>query len=431
LRANEVQYIVQRNDTLALIARRYSVDVNTIVEKNNLTNPNLLIVGQTLVIPPPSPQFQAPDFKIIPDSELVFGPTTVGFDIHALVAGSNGYLDNYREEVEGVSLTGAQIVERISRDHSINPRLLLAVLEYQGGWVTQRTPPDNRIDYPLGFLDRNRKGLYKQLFWAANNLNLGFYAWQTDSLPAFVLADSSMAPASPLVNSGTAAVQYLMGLLYNQGAWKTAIGSQGLFATFASLFGNPFDLTFEPLVPPSLKQPPLQLPFEKGVLWYFTGGPHMGWDTGSAPAALDFAPVDAGACNVSSAWEVAVADGKIVRAGNGSVILDLDGDGNEQTGWTILYLHVASQDRVAVGQVVKAGDPIGHPSCEGGYATVTHLHLARRYNGYWIPAGGTIPFTMDGWAAESVGIEYDGFLNRKGESIEAWNSRTDQNQIQR
>ena len=29
--------------------------------------------------------------------------------------------------------------------------------------------------------------------------------------------------------------------------------------------------------------------------------------------------------------------------------LDLDGDGNEETGWVIVYLHIATEGRVPVG----------------------------------------------------------------------------------
>jgi len=79
-------------------------------------------------------------------------------------------------------------------------------------------------------------------------------------------------------------------------------------------------------------------------------------------------------------------------------VLDLDGDGNERTGWVILYLHLASQDMIRQGVMVKIGDPIGHPSCEGGKATGTHVHIARKYNGEWIPADGALPFTSTvGW----------------------------------
>ncbi len=91
-------------------------------------------------------------------------------------------------------------------------------------------------------------------------------------------------------------------------------------------------------------------------------------------------------CVQSDLWVVAVADGLIIRADQGRVIQDLDGDGNEGTGWIVLYMHIEGRDRVQAGTYVKAGERIGHPSCEGGYSTGTHFHLARRYNGEWIPA---------------------------------------------
>jgi murein DD-endopeptidase MepM/ murein hydrolase activator NlpD len=90
----------------------------------------------------------------------------------------------------------------------------------------------------------------------------------------------------------------------------------------------------------------------------------------------------------SDLWVTAVADGYIVRAGDGSVVQDLDNDGYEQTGWTVLYMHIDSNERVEAGAYVYAGDRIGHPSCEGGISNATHLHIARRYNGEWIPADG-------------------------------------------
>jgi len=111
--------------------------------------------------------------------------------------------------------------------------------------------------------------------------------------------------------------------------------------------------------------------------------------------------------------------------------LDLDGDGYEQTGWTVLYMHVATEGRVAEGTVVKAGDPIGHPSCEGGYSQATHLHIARRYNGEWISADGPLPFNMDGWISEGTGVAYDGYLRRNDQSVEAWNAFVPENQITR
>jgi hypothetical protein len=62
---------------------------------------------------------------------------------------------------------------------------------------------------------------------------------------------------------------------------------------------------------------------------------------------------------------------------------------------------------------------LGHPSCEGGFATGTHLHVARKYNGEWIAADGPLPFNLDGWTAHSNGQPYKGTLTRDGKTITA------------
>ena len=85
----------------------------------------------------------------------------------------------------------------------------------------------------------------------------------------------------------------------------------------------------------------------------------------------------------------------------------------------IFYLHIGSQGRVKAGTRVKQGDPIGHPSCEGGESTGSHIHIARKYNGEWIPADGVIPFNLDGWIAQAGPEEYAGGLTRFTDSITA------------
>ena len=49
--------------------------------------------------------------------------------------------------------------------------LLLAVLEQRSEWVTNARPSDQSHDYPMMYFDVRRTGLYRQLAWAANNLN--------------------------------------------------------------------------------------------------------------------------------------------------------------------------------------------------------------------------------------------------------------------
>jgi hypothetical protein len=116
-----------------------------------------------------------------------------------------------------------------------------------------------------------------------------------------------------------------------------------------------------------------------------------------------------------------MAAGVIARSETGIVILDLDGDGDERTGWNILFLHIATDGRIATGSYVNTGDPIGHPSCEGRgvLANGTHIHIARKYNGEWIPAGGALAFNMDGWIAHDGLNQYLGTLTRGSETITA------------
>lgn len=432
VRTQVEQYTVQRGDTLGQIAARFGVSVEQIAKANDLVNTNLLEVGQVLTVPAPELRNTGPGFKIIPDSELVSGPYSILFNVEDFVKGQGGYLSSYYEQIGDQSYSGAQIVQQIARDYSVNPRLLLAVLQHQSGWLTNPNPKKSDQDYPMGWADPQRKGLYRQLSWAANNLNRGYYLWRAGQVGTWILADGAVVPIDPKINAGTAAVQYLYTQLYDQAAWEKQVSQEGLFGTYNALFGYPFDFTFEPLLPPDLFQPTMQLPFEPGATWYFTGGPHGGWGDGAAWAALDFAPPgEAVGCVLSDAWVTAVSDGLIVRAENGAVLQDLDGDGLEQTGWVILYMHIDTLDRVQPGTMLTAGQRVGHPSCEGGVSSGTHVHLARKYNGEWIPAGHTLPFVLEGWVASGTDKEYDGYLTRKGQQLEAYAGISSNNGIQR
>ncbi len=426
------EYVVRQGDTLGKIAQHYHISLEALIQANDLANPNILSVGQVLVIPAPTLDNPGPGFKIIPDSELIYGPGCIHFDISGFVTSLGGYLAQYEEEVEGQMLTGIEIVKRVAQDYSVNPRLLLAVLEYQSGWVTQANPKPETLEYPIGVADTWRKGLYLQLAWAANSLNRGYYLWRANGIGTWLLSDEKIVPIDPTINAGTAGVQGFFALLHDRPRWEVAVSEVGLFRLYSAFFGYPFNLAIEQPLPSGLYQPQMQLPFEPGVEWAYTGGPHGGWGDGSAWAALDFAPRnEALGCVQSDAWVVAVADGLILRAANGAVIQDLDGDGLEQTGWVVLYMHVEGRDRVAEGTYLRAGERIGHPSCEGGFSSGTHLHIARRYNGEWIPADQTLPFVLDGWVSRGTGVEYDGFLQRNYESVEAWEGFFPENTIRK
>jgi len=434
-------YTIARGDSLSKIGEHYGLSATEIALSNGMMITDTLHVGQVLLIPLPREKPYGPDVKLIPDSELVYGPNAAGFDVRAFAEAYGGYLAGYTEDVSNIymdgstgrtTLAGSEIVQLVARRYSVNPRLLLALLEYQSSWVTRRNPPGNTLVYPLRQVEVTREGLYRQLAWAANQLNRGYYLWRVNGVKAWGFPNDSIKLIPPGLNSGTAGVQHFFSLLLDPTDWGRTVSAEGFILTYQALFGNPFALAIEPLVPTEIAQPELHLPFEPGKVWAFTGGPHGAWDTGSAWAALDFAPpTEAEGCLESNEWVTAAANGLIVRSEYGAVLEDLDGDGYETTGWVLFYMHVETRDRIQVGARVAAGDRLGHPSCEGGFANGTHVHLARKYNGEWIPADQSIPFVLDGWISTGLGKEYDGNLINGDVSLEACDCRSEDNEISR
>ena len=424
-------YAVQPGDTLVGIARSNQVSVEDLMAANNIQESNFLSVGQDLTIPFSSLQIGMSN-KLIPDSELVFSPGAAGFDVSGSIALFDGYLSSFSEtDVLGVTRSGAEIVLFVSQNYSVNPRLLLAILEYQSGWVTHPVGYKTSETYPLGHVRQGQEGLLKQLSWAADVLNFGFYSWRDESLSVLNFPDGGSFVIAPGLNAGTASLQYFFSRLYDSDHWLDVVAPGGFDKLFAAMFDTSFVHAYEPLIPDNIVMPSLQLPWDTSDRWYYTGGPHGGWDSGSAWAAVDFAPaLGQQGCDISPAWVLAAAEGLVVRSGGGAVIQDLDDDGIEQTGWTIIYMHIDTIDRVPVGQYLKRGDRVGHPSCEGGYSSASHLHLSRLYNGVWIAVDDPIlPLSIDGWNFLSAGREYDGWMQKGDITIEAWDYQGEINLI--
>ena len=422
-------HTVTAGETLGYIAQQYGSNLDELLSINQLEQADLLFVGQDLRIPTDVNLF-GPSFKIIPDSEQVYGPSAQGFDVREFVAWFNGRLLTYQQEVEGQILPGPEIVSLVANRFSVNPRLLLALLEYRTGWVTQQTGGDQ--EFPLGYVNNDSKGLYAQLSWAANQMNWGYYGRSEGNLNGFSISDNTRVAYAADINHGTAGMQRVLGVHTNATyeSWQQDINEFGFFVTYNQLFGNPFAYTVDPLLPPNLIQPPLQLPWASNETWYFTGGPHGGWAAGSAWAALDFAPEsDQLGCVQSDDWVRAMSDGQVTRSDFGAVVIDMDGDSYAGTGWAITYMHLETRDRIPAGSWVQTGDPLGHPSCEGGFSNGTHLHIARSYNGRWIAADNNMPFDMGGWVSQGTGAEYDGFLIRGGITKEACVCREELNAV--
>jgi len=415
-----VEYTAQTGDNLPALAARF----NTSIAEIRAANP---ILPQNVTTLPPGMPMQIPiyylplwgtSYQILPDALFVDGPAQVGFDTRAFIDSQPGWLNGFRGSLGVDTRDAAEIIDSVATQYSVSPRLLLALIEYQAGGLTQPAPPPGSDPYFLSYRDIGHRGLYMQLGWAANALNNWFYTWRDGALTSFTHPDGRLERPDPWQNAATVSLHLYFSRLYSAEEYARATSGVGFAQTYAALFGDPWQTP--PHIPGSLEQPPLRLPFELGKVWAFTGGPHTGWGEGEPYAALDFAPPSvAGGCNDTDEWATAVASGVISRAEPGLITLDLDGDGDEKTGWVIFYLHLDHEGRLTRGMQIEAGQPLGHPSCERGRSTGTHVHIARKYNGEWIPAGGAVAFNLEGWISHNGSAPYQGTLVHFDRTISA------------
>lgn len=438
--AESATHTVVAGDSLTRIADRYGISMRSLLAANDLPNPDLLEVGQVIQLPQ-TPVAYTSGLRLLPDARLVRSVGASAFDIERFIQNQPGALkqmtltlERRRADgsVESSRFSAGDIVERVSLEYSVDARILLAFLDYFAGLLSQTDVAEDIQLKPLQAQSAGsgplRLGLYNQLSWLADALNRGYYDWKYRGETILEFPDGTRLLYHRELNAGTVALHYVLAQLLLPAAWETAISADGIAANYQRHFGDAFAGSAAP-VPRELIQPPLTLPFARGEVWRFTGGFHGGWGNGSAWAAIDFAPPPqagpTGACYVAMQPALAVADGVIARLAEGLVVLDLDDDADESSGWTILYLHIDAHDALQTGQAVSAGNILGYPSCSGGFSTATHLHIARRYNGEWLPADcnrcpegrNPPPFVMSGWRVVGLSNQlYQGFMVRDADN---------------
>ena len=407
-----VDYVAQSGDNLDLLSLRFGTTPSEIL----FSNPE--IPQDVTTLPPGYPMkmpiyyvpFWGPSYQIIPDTAFVYGPDLLDFDLRVFLDSTDGWFKNYGAFIQEKYRNSAGVIKYYAENYSLNPKLLLALVEYQTGALSNPQRDQTKESTFLGFENYHRS-VELQISYAADLLNDGFYRYFKGESTSMILDDGTVENIDPWQNSATVALQLYFNDIYEGEIYKRAIGPDGFARTFMGMFGDPWarDLT---VIPGSLTQPEMRLPFQKNTVWAYTGGPHSGWGTGKPWSAVDFAPpLATQGCVKTEQFALAVADGVVARTGPGVVMLDLDGDGDERTGWVVLYLHIAEEGRVKEGDVLKLGDRVGHPSCEGGRSTGTHVHLARKYNGQWIPAASEVlPFNLSGWIPVEGERAYEGWL---------------------
>ena len=415
-------YTVQQGDTLPALAARFDVSVDSIRANGTISAEDLLPIGLELAIPDMLEETLPYHMPILPDSEVIYGPSVDSFDAAEFAWQAEGFLATYSELVKDKVLLGPDIVQIVALETSTNPRLLLAFLEYRSEWVFGHPPDAENNKFPIGY-GASDTGLYNELMITAKLLAQGFYGWRDGSLVELTFFGGSSGRLSPKLNAGSIALMHLFSAISSPEGWEVQLFGETSFLSFYDeLFGDYWGRAdaVEPYLLSTSEQPDLMLPFQPGERWSLTGGPHITWQTGTPRGALDFAPITGEPqCAVSKSWTTAAASGLIVRSNRSVVAVDLDGDGDEGTGWVLVYQHIAKLDRVTVGSWMDQDDPIGHPSCEGGHSTGTHVHFTRKFNGEWVGVGDPLPLVLSGWRAYAGEGRYEGILQRGEEIVNA------------
>src|SRR5712692_1621848 len=153
-------YTTQTGDTLVALAAHFNTSQDEILARNpGLATTSTLASGISLVMPVYWFPLGGSPYKIIPDSEFVYGPSSKGFDVEAYVASQPGYLRTMSAFVDGSQRTGGQTIQYVAESYSINPRLFLALMEWRSGALSQADVSDDVRANPFGPLP-NATGFY-------------------------------------------------------------------------------------------------------------------------------------------------------------------------------------------------------------------------------------------------------------------------------
>ncbi len=338
---------------------------------------------------------------------LTYEPGYHSPQIQATLESFPGPLKGMSFSVGGRRHSFSEVILGQSLYYSINPKVVLALLESQGRLLSTERPSPEQLDWAIGFRgeDEKRKGLTAQIRWAVRQMQYGRREF-AEYVP-LTYADKSTASPPP----GMEFSQYVIArvLAPTTSPEKLPERMQAFLDTYTQLFGDPrtpptdLPLPSKPfLVRPTTRTVQVtsffdhDTPFlsKNGSIFTYWGRSettlsydgHDGWDyaVGAPEPAL------------------AAADGEVVFAGNAddncattAVVID---HGN---GYRTLYWHL-SATRVQIGQRVTAGEIVGITGASG-CAYGEHLHFGVQYLGRNTDPYGYCGMTPDLWAQHPAG----------------------------
>jgi LasA protease len=363
---------------------------------------------------PPTPKAQIELGRIsmiLSDGQFVHGPNVGPFDVARYLRANNSPLADH-----------AGTIELWCGYASVNPRVLLTLIERQSGLVARN--PAGDVDRPLGGPE---PGFERQIEATTLALAAAFYdhlyaygarsdqGAAPEGATTLLLADGTRATIPTDTSSATYAVAAAMAPRMTADAWTQLLDpadSDSFVVTYGRLFpgDDPLDTTNRIVAPTAPPADLLQFPFPVGESWWFNGVHNWnGGSYGRPYSSMDFG-TDALSCSCppEDDWTVAAAGGTGYHPSGYPCWYRID-HGN---GWMTSYYHLLNPQPDGS---VERNEPVGTIACEvcaGGFATSPHVHFSLLYNGAYVELDGT---QLSGWTIhEGDGGYSTGTIERDG-----------------
>ena len=325
----------------------------------------------------------APSSIRLPFSNALFlyGRDAEAFDLDGYLAVSAPFLRDKKE-----------LIAHWSGYYSINPQVLLALMELQSGLIS--APSEAKLRAPFAGLS-NKRGFEKQLRDVLAQLSQRFYGFESYQRDRARLADKALSTDPGTLNGATAAI---LGVLQRPSEDPATLNQAASLQQFTQQFAQLFNASNEQMykfesseqagittaaVPPSSM---LQLPWYQGYSWK-SNGAHSHTGSGSPYSSIDVS-YDWPAWGGQTYSVVAAHPGQVTVFSRCQLRV------TNANGWATNYYHMDGV-RVSHGETVMNDTKLGVYAsnrntalCQGGSSTGPHLHFSLLYNGRYVSLQG-------------------------------------------
>ncbi len=353
--------------------------------------------------------------ELLSNGQFVWGPNVGDFDIFTFLQNRGSALHVFAEDLE-----------MWARYTSLNPKILLAVLELRYGLIDD-CPVDISSNDARTIIENTSMDLATAFYEHLHTWGDRRKPWDLDAMaldPVLSFADGTTIEIQTDQTSGTFALAAMVAKTTDADTWAEELFETGP-GSFTGIMGGLFpevDLrdTSNNINPAAAPPDTLfQFPFPLGATWRFNG-PHSWAGDGTPPfSSMDFAAGSGSCSSPPNMWTVATAAGTAVRQYGYDCWIEVE----HSPEWTTSYYHMQNTPNPQ-GAYIWPNASLGQIACEvcaGGYATGPHVHWTVKYNGAYVSLEGV---KISGWTIHvgpepytSGSIERDGVILNPGNSV--------------